>query len=139
MGAKRIRCQRDFAGVVEIPVTLGSDEREMRLGEADREEERLGALAAFFEDANGRVGNAGVAKGVIGDFGGFEGGALAVGPAVCVCDWRVLRWLSGVRRAAPTRASGGRNRSGLSGRARRGRWAFRLRVAVRGSVGGGSL
>ena len=67
---------REFGGIVEIPVFLRRDERKVGFEETDAHEERFSRGGGGFEARDGFGGDLAVGVEIVGDVGGFDGGAV---------------------------------------------------------------
>ena len=65
--------QRSIVAVVEVPIFLRCDEGEMRLFEADAEEEGLVAFGELFEKFESAVADLSVFVAVVGNVGSVDG------------------------------------------------------------------
>ena len=67
---------REFGGIVEIPVFFRRDEGEVGFEETDAHEERFARGGGGFEASDGFGGDLAVGVEIVGDVGGFDGGAV---------------------------------------------------------------
>ena len=67
---------REFGGIVEVPVFFRRDEGEVGFEETDAHEERFARGGGGFEACDGFGGDLSVGVEIVGDVGGFDGGAV---------------------------------------------------------------